>query len=79
MKDLRLLDLESRKGKAPGGYQVNLEEARYPFIFMNAVGLDGDIRTLCTREATPCIVSPPAIFPFHPTGHAPWNSARSHP
>ena len=46
MRELRLLDLESRKGKAPGGYQASLEEARLPFIFMNAVGLDGDVRTL---------------------------------
>lgn len=46
MKDLGLLDLESRKGKAPGGYQSNLEEVRLPFIFMNSVGLDGDVRTL---------------------------------
>jgi oligoendopeptidase F len=41
-----LLDLASRKGKAPGGYQTSLEEARRPFIFMNAVGLDDDVRTL---------------------------------
>jgi oligoendopeptidase F len=41
-----LLNLESRKGKAPGGYQSSLTEARLPFIFMNAVGLDGDVRTL---------------------------------
>lgn len=41
-----LLDLASRKGKAPGGYQAVLSEARRPFIFMNAVGVDGDVRTL---------------------------------
>ncbi len=41
-----LLDLESRKGKAPGGYQCTLSEARVPFIFANAVGLDDDVRTL---------------------------------
>ncbi|MCD6128551.1 M3 family oligoendopeptidase [Candidatus Bipolaricaulota bacterium] len=41
-----LLDLESRKGKAPGGYQETLEERRLPFIFMNAVGRHGDLRTL---------------------------------
>jgi oligoendopeptidase F len=41
-----LLDLESRKGKAPGGYQSNLSEQRVPFIFMNAVGIDRDVRTL---------------------------------
>jgi oligoendopeptidase F len=41
-----LLDLASRKGKAPGGYQNTLNESRKPFIFMNAVGVDGDVRTL---------------------------------
>ena len=41
-----LLDLANRKGKAPGGYQTTLEDDRLPFIFMNAVGLDGDLRTL---------------------------------
>ena len=46
MADLNLLDLESRKGKAPGGYQITLTERRLPFIFMNAVGRDGDVRTL---------------------------------
>jgi oligoendopeptidase F len=40
------LDLESRKGKAPGGYQVTFEESRHPFIFMNAVGLHRDVETL---------------------------------
>ena len=43
---LGLLDLDSRKGKAPGGYQVTLNEARKPFIFMNAVGINSDLRTL---------------------------------
>lgn len=41
-----LLDLANRKGKAPGGYQTTLEDARLPFIFMNAVGVDNDMRTL---------------------------------
>ncbi|MFO0837469.1 MAG: M3 family oligoendopeptidase [Phycisphaerae bacterium] len=40
------LDLGSRKGKAPGGYQSNYDERRMPFIFMNAVGTEGDVRTL---------------------------------
>ena len=40
------LDLESRRGKAPGGYQSSLEEARRPFIFMNAAGLHRDVETL---------------------------------
>jgi oligoendopeptidase F len=40
------LDLESRKGKAPGGYQATFDESRHPFIFMNAVGLHRDVETL---------------------------------
>lgn len=46
MQKLGLLDLESRKGKAPGGYQSDLSEVRIPFIFANAVGMDHDVRTL---------------------------------
>ena len=46
MRDLRLLDLDNRKGKAPGGYQSTLSEARVPFIFMNAVGLQRDVETI---------------------------------
>lgn len=46
MDRLGLLDLDSRKGKAPGGYQSDLSEIRIPFIFANAVGLDHDVRTL---------------------------------
>lgn len=41
-----MLDLGSRKGKAPGGYQATFEEQRTPFIFMNAVGTERDVRTL---------------------------------
>jgi oligoendopeptidase F len=46
MDDLHLLDLDNRKGKAPGGYQSTLNEARVPFIFMNAIGLQRDVETL---------------------------------
>lgn len=46
MAERKLLDLETRKGKAPGGYQSTLSERRVPFIFMNAAGVDGDVRTL---------------------------------
>ena len=46
MQDLKLLDLDNHKGKAPGGYQQNLSEARVPFIFMNAVGVQRDVETL---------------------------------
>ena len=46
MQNLKLLDLDNRKGKAPGGYQSTLSEARVPFIFMNAIGLQRDVETL---------------------------------
>lgn len=46
MAERGMLDLASRKGKAPGGYQANYDERRIPFIFMNAVGTEGDVRTL---------------------------------
>src|ERR1043166_2569485 len=46
MHHKRLLDLDNRKGKAPGGYQSTLNEARWPFIFMNAVGQQRDVETL---------------------------------
>ncbi|MEE8169558.1 MAG: M3 family oligoendopeptidase [Phycisphaerae bacterium] len=41
-----LLDLGSRKGKAPGGYMTVFERRRLPFIFMNAVGRHDDVHTL---------------------------------
>jgi oligoendopeptidase F len=40
------MDLESRKGKAPGGYQESRERIRLPFIFMNAAGLLRDVETM---------------------------------
>jgi oligoendopeptidase F len=46
MQELRLLDLDNRKGKAPGGYQSTLVESRLPFIFMNAIGQQRDVETI---------------------------------
>ncbi len=40
------LDLESRKGKAPGGYQYYLQKSRLPFIFMNAAGTQRNVETM---------------------------------
>jgi oligoendopeptidase F len=40
------LDLESRPGKAPGGYQYQRQRSRSPFIFMNAAGLHRDLITM---------------------------------
>ncbi len=40
------LDLDSRKGKAPGGYQYMRDRSRMPFIFMNAAGQHRDVETM---------------------------------
>ena len=40
------LDLASRKGKRPGGFQAVFDASKRPFIFMNAVGTQRDLETL---------------------------------
>ncbi|MCC7388314.1 MAG: M3 family oligoendopeptidase [Phycisphaerales bacterium] len=45
-RDGACLDLDSRKGKAPGGYQYMRDRVRRPFIFMNAAGLHRDVETM---------------------------------
>jgi len=46
MNAMKHLDLESRKGKAPGGYNSPLAESGAPFIFMNAAGQMHDVTTM---------------------------------
>lgn len=46
MNELQHLDLESRMGKAPGGYNCPLAESGAPFIFMNAAGQMQDLITM---------------------------------
>jgi oligoendopeptidase F len=46
MEKMKRLDLDSRLGKAPGGYQYPLYETDVPFIFMNSVGLHRDLVTM---------------------------------
>ena len=46
MKKMNHLDLESRKGKAPGGYNMGLPEIGVPFIFMNAASSLKDMTTM---------------------------------
>jgi oligoendopeptidase F len=41
-----LLDLDNRKGKAPGGFCTEFPIAQRPFIFMNSVGVRDDVRTM---------------------------------
>ena len=46
MDEMKHLDLDSRKGKAPGGYNCPLAETGAPFIFMNAAGQMSDVTTM---------------------------------
>jgi oligoendopeptidase F len=46
MSQMGHFDLESRKGKAPGGYNCPLAESGAPFIFMNAAGQMSDVTTM---------------------------------
>ncbi len=46
MNEMGHFDLESRKGKAPGGYNYPLYEIGVPFIFMNAAGSQRDLVTM---------------------------------
>jgi len=46
MDNMERLDLESRKGKAPGGYNYPMSETSVPFIFMNAASSTRDVETM---------------------------------
>jgi oligoendopeptidase F len=46
MKANKLFDVESRKGKAPGGYNYPLAETGAPFIFMNSANTLRDLTTM---------------------------------
>ncbi|MGX5817931.1 M3 family oligoendopeptidase [Chitinophaga lutea] len=46
MREMDRLDLDSRKNKAPGGYNCPLAETGVPFIFMNAAGQMKDLTTM---------------------------------
>jgi oligoendopeptidase F len=46
MEEINHLDLDSRKGKAPGGYNYPLSEIGIPFIFMNATSTLRDLVTI---------------------------------
>jgi oligoendopeptidase F len=46
MKANGFFDVDSRKGKAPGGYNYPLAESGAPFIFMNSAGTFRDLTTM---------------------------------
>ncbi len=74
MVDERLLDLESRKNKAPGGYCDTLHFRGRPFVFMNASGVMEDVQTLL-HEAGHAFHAfaahrQPLIWQRHPTAES---------
>ncbi len=74
MMDEGLLDLESREGKAPGGYCDTLNARGRPFVFMNAAGVPEDVTTLL-HEAGHCFHAfashaRPLIWQRHPGAEA---------
>jgi oligoendopeptidase F len=65
MRQKGLLDLENRKGKAPGGYCNNYDMVRLPFIFENAVGLHADVATLLHEGGHAFHVFEEAPLPYY--------------
>lgn len=59
-----LLDLDNRKGKAPGGYCTGYDVVKRPFIFMNAVGLHDDVQTLLHEGGHAFHVFETAALPY---------------
>ena len=66
MREENLLDLDNRKGKAPGGYCTSFDVIDRPFIFMNAVGIQTDVRTLLHEAGHAFHVFESAHLPYYP-------------
>ncbi len=65
MRGEGLLDLDNRKGKAPGGYCIDFPAVRHPFIFMNAVGIHDDVQTILHEAGHAFHVFETARLPYH--------------
>jgi oligoendopeptidase F len=70
-----MLDLENRKGKAPGAYCTDYTAIRKPFIFMNAVGIHDDVQTLIHESGHAFHVLESANLPYHPMLEVPMEFA----
>ena len=64
MRRKGLLDLENRKGKAPGAYCFGYDMVRLPFVFENAVGLHADVSTLLHESGHAFHVFEEAHLPY---------------
>jgi oligoendopeptidase F len=67
MEKMGRLDLDSKPGKAPGGFNYPLYKSGYPFIYMNAVGTHRDIVTLfheAGHAVHSCLTHPLSLVDF---------------
>jgi oligoendopeptidase F len=65
MRKRDLLDLENRAGKGAGGFCTSFATQGVPFIFMNAVGLETDVRTLLHEAGHAFHVFERTLLPYH--------------
>ncbi|MFN2197897.1 MAG: M3 family oligoendopeptidase [Anaerolineales bacterium] len=75
METGNLLDLENRKGKAPGGFCISFPLAGSPFIFMNAVGLHEDVQTMLHEGGHAFHTFEIAGLPYYPQHKIPMEFA----
>ena len=71
MRGEGLLDLDNRKGKAPGGYCTDFLFARRPFIFANSVGVHDDVQTLLHEGGHAFHVFESSSLPYYPQQQVP--------
>ena len=71
MVEEKLLDVENRAGKAPGGYCTYFPTAKRPFIFMNAVGLHDDVQTMMHEAGHAFHAFAASRLPYYPQRRAP--------
>lgn len=65
MRQKELLDLENHRGKAPGAFCTSFATQQVPFVFMNAVGKETDIRTLFHESGHAFHVFQRSGLPYH--------------
>ena len=71
MRQERLLDLDNRKGKAPGGYCTDFPDSSRPFIFCNSVGVHDDVQTLIHEGGHAFHVFESSRLPYAQQMHVP--------
>ncbi len=65
MAEEGLLDLDTRTGKALGGYCMTLDMRKRPFIFMNGVGVHDDVQTMLHEAGHAFHVFETAALPLY--------------